>query len=92
MERSSLDVNSRAVSTAVTDDTDKDIVQVRVDPVTNRVKVNIEPLDSATDSVTAIGADQIPNYDEKVVAYNAGKISSITYKLNDTTVATKTFT
>ena len=51
-ENIQIDANHKTVIAAITDDTDKDITNVRLDPITKRVKTAIEPLDSAVDSVT----------------------------------------
>ena len=92
MERIKLDANSRNVIAGITDDTERDIINLRTDPITNRLKVAIEPLDSSVDSITAVGPDGLPQYDEKVIAYSSDKISTITYSLEGDTVATKSIT
>ena len=87
-----IDANHKGVIAGITDDVAQDIINIRVDPITNRVKTTIEPLDSSVDSVTAVNSDGITNYDTKVIAYTLDKINTITYSLAGDTVATKTFT
>ena len=55
-ERLKIDANYWKVSGAVTDDSNLDIVMLRADPVTKRLKVEQSPLVSSVDNVQVINA------------------------------------
>ena len=54
-----IDANHKGVIAGITDDSAQDIINIRVDPITNRVKTTIEPLDSTVDSVTIVTEDEV---------------------------------
>ncbi|HHD92284.1 MAG TPA: hypothetical protein ENL06_01500 [Candidatus Portnoybacteria bacterium] len=68
-ERLKIDANYWKVSGAVTDDSNLDIVMLRVDPVTKRLKVEQSSLVSSVDNVSIIDIYHISDIDDSSPAY-----------------------
>lgn len=62
-DRAKRDVNRVTSILGVTDDSNKELVQLRVDPVTNRLKVDVDSIDVNDGNVIGVKASDSPSID-----------------------------